>query len=300
MSETPDGKLPVGVDQVVRLPVEKEPAPPEFEIPTATQFVVFAHDIDLRAIAGSVLSNVQLVPSCVATTDGVPLRTPTATQTVDDVHETLASEARPVGDTCGDQDVPSVVFRMVEPPPTAVHTVAKTHEIPVVRNEESSMLQVVPPSSLARIPGLPPAKQTESVGHDTAERPTTPAGMSTVVQVVPPSSEATIEGTLFPLSPTATQVVGPEPELGAQETARTLTSGANDAVVCHCGVVAPAGVITAGVPKTPRASDAMTAQSAEIAEIRATCIRSFRLGVPPPRQRADGNSLAGGICPFLG
>jgi hypothetical protein len=276
LSETPDGKLPVGVDQLVRLPVEKEPAKPEFEIPTATQFVVLAHDIDLRAIAGSVLRNVQSVPSCVPTADGVPLRTPTATQSFDEVHEMLAREARPVGDTCGDQDVPSVVFRMVELPPTAVQTVADTQEMPSVRKAESSTFQVVPPSSLFRIPGLPPTKQTEFVGQETAERPTTLGGMSAFVQVAPPSSEVTIDGTLLPLSPTATQVVGPEPELGAQETARTLTSGANEAVVCHCGVVAPAGVRPAGVPKTPKASNAMTAQSAEIAEIRPTRIRSFR------------------------
>jgi hypothetical protein len=62
-NDTPDGKLPVGVDQFVRFVVAKEPAPPELEVPTARQFVGPVHDIDLRLIAGRLLRKVQLVPS---------------------------------------------------------------------------------------------------------------------------------------------------------------------------------------------------------------------------------------------
>jgi hypothetical protein len=121
---------------------------------------------------------------------------------------------------------------MVELKPTAMQSVVDTHEIPVVSNPESTKFQVDPPSSLLRIPGSPPAKQTESVGQLTAERPRTPDGMSASIQVDPPSSDVAIDGISFSLSPTATQVVELD-AFGAHETARKLASGGNEAVVCH-------------------------------------------------------------------
>lgn len=63
LSDTPDGKLPVGVDQLVKFAVANEPEPPELEVPTATQFVGPVQEIDLSRFAGSVLRKVQLVPS---------------------------------------------------------------------------------------------------------------------------------------------------------------------------------------------------------------------------------------------
>jgi hypothetical protein len=61
LSDTPSG-IVVGIVQLVRLTVEKEPATPEFVVPTATQFVGLVQDTDLRAWAETAVRTVQLVP----------------------------------------------------------------------------------------------------------------------------------------------------------------------------------------------------------------------------------------------
>jgi hypothetical protein len=61
----------------------------------------------------------------------------------------------------------------------------------------------------------------------------TPAGTFTLTQLEPPLSEVMIEGRVLSLSPTATHVVELGELFGAHETALTLVSGENDAVVCH-------------------------------------------------------------------
>jgi hypothetical protein len=48
--------------QLDRLIVEKEPARPEFVVPTATQLVELVHDTDLSVREEMALATVQLVP----------------------------------------------------------------------------------------------------------------------------------------------------------------------------------------------------------------------------------------------
>lgn len=61
LSVTPSGMV-VGVVQLDRLIVEKEPARPELVVPTATQLVGPVHDTDFSTRAEMALATVQLVP----------------------------------------------------------------------------------------------------------------------------------------------------------------------------------------------------------------------------------------------
>ncbi len=78
-------------------------------------------------------------------------------------------------------------------------------------------------------------------GHEIELKLATPVGGVMLVQPAPPLLVTMIDAAPAPLSPTATHVVELADALGAHDTARTFARGEKDAVVCHCGVVAPAG-----------------------------------------------------------
>ena len=66
----------------------------------------------------------------------------------------------------------------------------------------------------------------------------------------------------FPSSPTATQVAVLGELLGAHETALTFTKGGEVKVVCHCGVVAPAGLDESWLgPSTAASGTTIAAES---------------------------------------
>jgi hypothetical protein len=71
-----------------------------------------------------------------------------------------------------------------------------------------------------------------------------------------------------PSSPTAAQVAELAAELGAQETAVTLASGAKLAVVCHDGATAAAGSVPSWLPTSPMRERVITVDSAVAVIVR--------------------------------
>jgi hypothetical protein len=130
---------------------------PTLSIPVTTQLVEVAQEIADRDNTEGAFSNDHVLPSWVPTIAGEPLTKPTPIQFVDPLHETLDSELSPVGEVCGLQVDPFVVFRIDDVPPTAVHWELVVHEIDWAANDAFSTVHVTPASVDFRMPDPPPA-----------------------------------------------------------------------------------------------------------------------------------------------
>jgi hypothetical protein len=128
----PFRSVPLGIEvggvQVVRFTVLSEVAPPALAIPTATQFVLVAHEMEVSDKTEGSLRVVQVDPSWVPAIAGNEPTNPTAVQLAGPAHETLVRAFSPEEPTCGVQVDPSEVLRMVDPP-TAVHWIFDTQDM---------------------------------------------------------------------------------------------------------------------------------------------------------------------------
>jgi hypothetical protein len=151
---------PEGIDVVVaqleKLVVASEVAPPPEATPTATHVVDVEQDKELRISTVGWSRVVHVVPSTVPTIAGRPLTTPIAAQVIAFEQDTEVRESVPDGGVCALQMEPLVVST-ISIPSTAVHSSMVKQEIDSAGKDESSTLQVVPPSVDFKIPDPPPA-----------------------------------------------------------------------------------------------------------------------------------------------
>lgn len=95
--------------QSVKSVVLMEAAPPSDWIPTATQVVSVAHEIEFKTVTFGLSITVHVSSFSVPMTAAPPFTTPMAAQVSRFEHDTIDKELVPVGAVCGVQFEPSVV-----------------------------------------------------------------------------------------------------------------------------------------------------------------------------------------------
>jgi len=179
--------------------------------PTAQQSEVLAHVRPKRnAVVGTVCSFQVLPASVVATTTSFPeeLR-PSARQSAVLVHEILDRRPTPLGRVCAVQALPPSEVTTTAPAPfftpTAQQSDVVGQESPLTVAPGFSVVQVLPPSVVARTCWSDAtAQQSNVLAHWTPKR-RGPFGTTCSVQIVPPSLVASMTAAPGEFPPTTQQ-----------------------------------------------------------------------------------------------